>query len=452
MTAAPRRRVSRTAAALAALALGTAAGVALRESGLPAAARVAAFFAAVGQLWVAALRMTVLPLVVGLTLVAIVGASRADAVGRLGARSLALYVAMLLAAGLLTYAAVAPALAVFPVHPDTAAAFRSATSAASPPRAGRAAEAAAPGSWLLALIPANPFQAAAAGDILPILVFTVAFAAAAATLPEEQRGVIASVSRAAVDAMMVVIGWVLAVLPLGVFSLCVDFASRVGLRVTGVIATYVGLLCAALVVFTFLLYPVTAIAGRVSLLRFARAAAPAQAVAASTRSSLAALPALVEGGRAHLALPDSATGFVLPLSVGVFKLNRTVSSPLKLLFLAHVFGIRLEPPQLAAFLVIQVALSFSTAGVPSMGTVRSIPAYMAVGIPLEGVVLLDAMEAIPDVFKTVLNVTGDMSAAAILSRGERARVGSAEVPAPEPALRTPATSVGAADPERISRG
>jgi len=439
----PRRRVSRTTGALLALAAGVAAGIALRGAALPGSEGIVGFFAAIGQLWVAALRMTVLPLVIGLTLVAIVGAPRDGSVGRLGARSLALFVAMLLGAGILTFAAVAPTLSLFPVGPETAAALRAGTSAGAP--AAETAKAAgdasaAPGGWLLALIPANPFQAAASGDILPILVFTIAFALAAARLPAEQRALVAAVSRALVDAMMVMIGWILAVLPLGVFSLCLHFAARMGLRVTGVIAAYVALLCAALIVGTVLLYPLTAALGRVSLARFARAAAPAQAVAASTRSSLASLPALIEGGRRHLGLPDSATGFVLPLSVGVFKMNRTISSPLKLLFLAHVFGIRLDIPQLAAFLALQIALSFSTAGIPSMGTIRSIPAYVAVGIPLEGVVILDAMEAIPDVFKTVINVTADMSVATILSRRERA----AAVPVP--------VAFAGAEPERIRRG
>jgi len=423
LTASPRRRVSRTTAALAALVAGIAAGVVLHGSGFPGAGGIVGFFAAVGQLWVAALRMTVLPLVVGLTLVAIVGAPRDGSVGRLGTRSLALFVAMLVGAGILTFVLVGPALSLFPIGPEAAGAFRAGTSA-HPPAA--VPEAAAPGSWLLALIPSNPFAAAAAGDILPILVFTVAFALAASRLPAEPRALVAALSRAVVDAMMVMIGWVLAVLPLGVFSLCLDFASRAGLRVTGVIAWYVALLCAALLLFTVLLYPLTAALGRVSPSRFARAAAPAQAVAASTRSSLAALPALIEGGRRHLRLPDSATGFVLPLSVGVFKLNRTVSGPLKLLFLAHVYGIRLEVPQLAAFLAMQVALSFSTAGIPSMGTVRSIPAYVALGIHVEGIVILDAMEAIPDVFKTLVNVTGDMSVATILSRPERKPLSAVE--------------------------
>ena len=159
-----------------------------------------------------------------------------------------------------------------------------------------------------------------------------------------------------------------------------------------------------------------------------------------------------DGNRAYLASPccnyftaisgfgnDSQTGGLIILDISKIQ-NRTISSPLKLLFLAHVFGIRLDIPQLAAFLALQIALSFSTAGIPSMGTIRSIPAYVAVGIPLEGVVILDAMEAIPDVFKTVINVTADMSVATILSRRERA----AAVPVP--------VAFAGAEPERIRRG
>ncbi len=144
-------------------------------------------------------------------------------------------------------------------------------------------------------------------------------------------------------------------------------------------------------------------------------------MAIGTRSSLAALPALVAGGQQHLGLPASATGFVLPLAVASFKLNMMISGPVKLLFLAHVFQRPLGIPQLAAFLVTELILSFSTAGVPSLGTVRSLPAYLAAGIPLEAVLMLNAVDTIPDMFKTLTNVTADMSAATILSRRERSR-------------------------------
>jgi Na+/H+-dicarboxylate symporter len=169
-------------------------------------------------------------------------------------------------------------------------------------------------------------------------------------------------------------------------------------------------------------------------------------VAVGTRSSLASLPALVAGGQQHLGLPPSATGFVLPLAVASFKLNMVVSGPVKLLFLAHVFQVPLGLPQMATFLITDLILSFSTAGIPSMGTVRSIPAYLAAGIPLEGVLMLNAVDTIPDIFKTLTNVTADMSAATVLSRRERRRVAAATAeaaPLPQAATRSASPYQGA---------
>jgi proton glutamate symport protein len=231
--------------------------------------------------------------------------------------------------------------------------------------------------------------------------------------------VLGGVFQGLADAMLVVVGWILKALPLGVFALCLDFAYRSGMRATGVIAAWILIVSGVLVVVTLLLYPVSTIFGRVSTARFARAVAPAQLVAVSTRSSLASLPALVRGGQRHLTLPSSATGLVLPLCVTAFKLDCGVGPVVQLLFLAHVFRVPLGLGQIASFFLIQLILSFSAAGIPSMGSLRSIPAYLAVGIPIEAIFILNAVETIPDIFKTLLNVTGDMSAAAILSRRER---------------------------------
>ena len=129
---------------------------------------------------------------------------------------------------------------------------------------------------------------------------------------------------------------------------------------------------------------------------------------------------MVQGARDHLGLPIAATGFVLPLAVSVFKLNRTISPVVKLLFLAHVFAIPLGPAQLAAFLATVIVVSFGIAGIPDSAMYSNMPAYLAAGLPLEGVVILGAMDAFADVFKTLLNVTADMSASAILSRGSTA--------------------------------
>jgi proton glutamate symport protein len=413
------RGLSRTAWTLAAVAAGVLLGLLLHgsASGVPAA--LARFFAPVGQVWIAALQATVVPLVITQTLVAIAGV-HGESVGALGARAILLFVLMLVAAGLFALA-IGPALvALYSVDPASVAALRSSTSlgALSPEVAG--GKDLSFGSWLLALVPRNVVLAASSGEILPILLFTAFFALAVSRLPPERREPLTRIFRALADATMLLVGWILRAAPIAVFALSFEMAIRAGGHVAGFMAAFIAMVSGAMLLFTVLLYPVTAVLGRTSLRRFARAVAPAQLIAASTRSSLASLPALVAGARQHLNLPASATGFVLPLSVSAFKVNRTISATIKLLFLAHVFRVPLGAGQLATFVATVVLMSFSSVGVPGGGAAfRTLPAYLAAGVPLEGVVILETVDTIPDIFKTITNVTGDMSAAILLSRSSR---------------------------------
>jgi Na+/H+-dicarboxylate symporter len=370
--------------------------------------------------------MTVLPLVIALTLVAIVGARRDSSIGALGAKAFALFMAMLVAAACLALALAMPALASHDVDPGAAASFRAQMSEPAPDVHSDRPHATL-GDWLVGLVPVNIFSSAAKGEILPILLFTVLFGLAVRRLSQNHE-LLGNLFEGFAGAMMVIVGWVLKVLPLGVFALCAVFASRLGSRATGVIVFFIVLLSGILLAATLLLYPVTAILGRVSLARFARAVAPAQVVAVSTRSSLASLPALVDGGRKHLGLSDSATGFVLPLCVATFKFDYGISSLVRLLFVAHVLDIRLGAAEIARFLMTQLILSFSGAGIPGAGSVRSLPAFLAAGIPIEGVLIVNAVNSIPDIFATLANVTADMSAATILSRKDRARAAVGTLP------------------------
>jgi Na+/H+-dicarboxylate symporter len=179
---------------------------------------------------------------------------------------------------------------------------------------------------------------------------------------------------------------------------------------------YVILTCALLLVATALLYPLTVGLGRVGPLRFAKAFLPAQIVGASTQSSLAALPALVEGASTELDLPEESTGFVLPLCVASFKLNLAVSQPVDLLFLALVFGVPLGLGDIVAFMSGVILVSFGSPGVPRGAGFSTLPFYLMVGVPIEGVVIVEAVKSIPDIFFTVLNVTADMSVATILGK------------------------------------
>ena len=373
----------------------------------------------VGDLWIAALLMTVLPLVISQVLAAITGGRGAESVAMLGLRAVGLFL-VLLAAGALFALLLAPPLIT--QYPAGSAGLASTPAAsASPEAGGRAAGAASGSRWTDSLVPRNIFEAAARGDILPLLIFSLLFAAAASRLPDEYRAPLARLFQGVAQAMLICVRWILRLAPAGVFALTYVLALKTGGQAAGMLSVYIAIVCGLIFVFTLLLYPMTALLGRTTIREFARAVAPAQLVAVSTRSSVAALPALIDGGRRHLRLPGSSTSFVLPLSVSLFKVNRTISSLVKLFFLAHVYGVALRPGAVATFLAIETILSFGTAGVPLGGlSMKGLPAYLAAGVPVEGVMILEAVETIPDIFKTLANVTGQMSAATLLSRSSRA--------------------------------
>jgi proton glutamate symport protein len=363
----------------------------------------------VGALWLTALQMLLLPLILSQLLSAITGAGggAGKEIGQLGLRTILLFVLMLFAAGALTFVASKPLVALYNAGPSFAA------SVASPPdgtsAAGREEK------W-----PTNLVESARNGQIFPLLIFAALLGAAVTRLPDERRLPLTNLFRGFAEAMMTVVRWVLVFTPAGVFALSFASSLDAGGAAAGMMGAFIVLVCALLALFVILLYPVTAIAAKIPVRTFAKAVAPAQLVAVSTLSSIAALPALVQGGIDHLKLPPRFTGFVLPLCVSVFKMNRTVSSTAKLVFLAHVYGIQMSAWTLVVFMISVTILSFAAAGVPNGGQAFStLPAYVAAGLPIEGVILLEATSMAPDMLKTVLNVTADMSVAAILSRSSR---------------------------------
>ena len=383
-----------------------------------------------GNIWVAALQILVLPLVITHVLAAVVGAGDRDSVGSLGARAIALFVGMLASAGVFTVAVAPPLIRLMAPAAPRLDVTIPAEVAARATGGGDLSLA----EWLSGLVPTNIFEAAARGDLLPILVFTALFGMAVRRLDEEYREPIRRIVQGAAEAMLGCVRWVLSVTPVAVFILTLSFSLQAGGAGAQMLGAFALVVSGLMLLFTALLYPLSALLGGTGITRFARAVAPAQLVAVSTRSSLASLPALVEGAREHLRFPAPATSFVLPLSVSVFKLNRTISSPVKLLFLAHAYQVSITPQTMVVFLLTVMLLSFTSAGIPNGGAAfKTLPAYLAAGVPIEGVIILEAVETIPDIFKTLLNVTGDMSVATILTRQRRslaAAAGTAMVPDP----------------------
>ncbi|HEV7768797.1 MAG TPA: cation:dicarboxylase symporter family transporter [Thermoanaerobaculia bacterium] len=367
-------------------------------SGAPAFTTLEQILKPIGALWMAALKMVVLPLVVLKLLAAIVSAPSRESVGWLGLRTLLLFAAMLASVALLTLLIAPPFVAMYDADPATLASLRSNSEMPKAANSG----------------------GSSSNQLLPTLLFTAAFALAITRLPDDKRLPITTLLQGLSTAMFTVVRWILIGTPVGVFALTYSPALHAGAGAAGMFGAFIVLVSGLLLLFTLLLYPATALFGRVSMLLFAKAVAPAQLVAVSTRSSIASLPALIEGAVRHLRLPATATSFVLPLTVAIFKLNRTISSMAKLLFVAHVYNVKLSVETIVIFVATVMLLSFSSAGVPDGGAAfATLPAYLAAGLPMEGVVILEATNTIPDIFKTLLNVTGDMSAATILSRSTR---------------------------------
>jgi proton glutamate symport protein len=216
----------------------------------------------------------------------------------------------------------------------------------------------------------------------------------------------------------VIVRWLLVVAPIGVFALALPLVARLGLSAVGALATYVVLVSLSAAAFSlFVLYPSAAWFGGVRFRDFARAAAPAQAVAISARSSLAALPALIDGARNRLHLPEEVTGFFLPLASATFRVGATLGLTTGAVFIARLYGVSISGSQLVTIVVTAIITSFSIPGIPGGSIIAMVPVLTAVGLPVEGIGILLGVDTIPDMFRTTANVTGQMAAATIVSRG-----------------------------------
>ena len=388
------------------LAAGLAAGAAVAASGQPTLLEIGSGVEVAGKLWINAILMTIVPLVVAKLVVSIAGQDASPSLGRAGWRAVALFVALLATTAALT-AALMPA--VFARLPIDAVASASRHAAAPVPSAPPSVV-----QSVLGLVPSNAIRAAADGAIVPLLVFTVAFALAAGHIPRHLRLPLVTLFRSVDATITVLLHWIVAMAPYGVFALGVGLAISVGGAVVVALVGYVVVSSAALVVFTALLYPVVRLAAHTPLGRFARACAPAQTVAFGTHSSLASLPAMLEGAESRLGLSGTATGFVLPLSLAVFKYSGPIWFITATYFVGRLYDVTIDPSRAVAIVLVSVVTSLAIGGVPSGAAVVVAPVLAAAGLPVEAMGVLLAVDPIPNAFRTVANVTGMMAGTAIV--------------------------------------
>ena len=417
-------------------------GAVIAASGSPTALRLADAISPVGALWVTAIRMTVIPLVASLIVTGVASAADVRAIGRLGARSLIVFFTLLIGAAAVVVLVAPPLFSILP-------------SGARPQLPAGAAEVAhelasggpgqTVGSWITSLLPANPVAAAANGAMVPFILFVLLFAIAVARSSDETRSTLVAFARALSDAMMTLVRGVIWLAPIGVFATVLPMGAHAGVALAGAIGLYIVAYSALSLIMVALLYPVVALVAGIPMARFARAALPPQLIAFSSSSSIAALPSLVTAADEELALPWEVTGFVLPLATAMFKLAGPSSWMAGALFISWFYDKPLALPQLLVIAVGSVFLGFASPGIPRGAFLMLTPLLLAVGLPMEGVGILIAVDAIPDTFATVLNATGNLTATALVAStvGGRRRARSDEPVAP-------AMLPGAAVPHRTT--
>lgn len=362
----------------------------------------------VAALWVNALRMTVLPLVTAL-LVTSTGALRPAESGQRVGRALLLFAAMLTGAVAIAAAVAVPAFMALDIPAVEREALRAQWGAQ--PSLGRAPSFAA---WVVSVIPVNPVTAAAEGNLLAVIVFALALGLALAALPVGQAAPVLAFFHGVAGAMQVVLAWVLRVAALGVFALGFQMVAA-GRSVAGALGQYVLVTTAIFLLVLAAVYVSMALTRPVPWSAFVRAAAPAQLVAFTSRSSLAALPLLVQAAQ-RLPLHAARAGLLLPLAMSLLRISAPASQLAALLFAAKLSGVTLQPASIALAGGIAVLLSFSVPGIPNASFLVMMPLFTTMGVPVEAIGLLLAVDLVPDLVKGVANVTAHLAAVCLLAR------------------------------------
>ena len=371
----------------------------------------------VGTLWLNALKMTVIPLVVALLIVGIAKSAEAAQAGRIAGRSVLWIVIICTTSAIFGAVSVVLLTDMFPLSRETAqllqVALGQVEQTASGPLPGAA-------EFFKGVVPSNVIAAASNGDVLPLAVFAVLFALALTRIAADGRRMIVGLFDAVAEALLVVIGWVLAIAPIGVFALAFTVGAAAGGAAFAGLGHYVVVISVIGILVTLAAYPLSAFAGSVPFGQFARGVISPQAVAISTRSSLASLPAMLNASRT-MKLREEVTDVTLPIAVALFRATGPAMNTAVAFYVAHWLGLEPTLTQMIAATAVGAVMSYGAVSLPGeVSFISSIaPIALALGVPIAPLGLLVAVEMIPDIFRTVGNVTHDVSLASIVDRQTR---------------------------------
>ena len=376
-----------------------------------------------GTAFIRLITMVVVPLVIGSLFTGIASLGDPRRLGRLGGRTLVYFLGTTLAAAIVGLS-VGRAMP-FGVLPTLAAG--SVTPMGAPPRLADA---------LLAIIPQNPFGAAARGDLLPLIVAVCIFAAAATTLPDGKRQPVVEAFARLNDLSMIIIGWVMQLAPYAVAVLIAAMIAKSGAAMLANLGMFVVAVIAALAIHVVVvLAPMLRFGAGLGLALFARGVSDAVILAFATASSSAALPVSMAAATNRLGVPNDVAAFVLPAGATIDKNGSAAYKAVTAVFVATLYGLPLGPTQWIAIVGASTAAAFAGAGVPGSSLVTTLIVLNAVGLEAQaaaGIALVAAIDRPLDMCRTAVNTIGNLVGAAWVARGTVAIGVEMPRPAPEP--------------------
>jgi len=391
---------------LAGLALGLAASV----TGAPVLMQAASWSAPFGDLFIRGVQMVVIPLVVAIVFSGVAGIGDTRTLGRIGGSSLGFILGTTVPAVIIGMGGMGLALRFMPriTSPEGAA-----------PDIGELPSLV---DFVVNLIPRNPFQAAADGSLLPLLVFAVLVGAAAGTLEASKRDQLVELADAVTAALIRLVEWVLWTAPIGIFGLVAPATARMGLGLLQSLAVFVIVVVVGLTLLVFAVYlPVVAAVGRVGPAVFLRHVVASFTVGFTTTSSVATLPVLLRDAPS-LGVSERVCDVVIPLAAALNRGGSALFQGASVVFLVWLYQV---PVSGSAWLGAGIAVFFAAstvAPVPSASIMTLAPALSAVGAPMAGLGILLGIDRIPDMFRSGTNQVGHM-ATAVVAEGVVGREG-----------------------------
>ena len=397
-----------------AIALGLVGGLLL---GLLAAATESPFFMGfatgvepLGTAFVNALKMVVIPLVAAVIFVGVASLGDLRKLGRMGGATMAFFAVTSVIGVLLGMATMKMLL---PLASEGAAQAVTANSLEAPALPGVV-------DFLLSLIPSNPFQAAAEGALLPLIVFVVLFAAAAGVLPTDDRDRLLTLANAVSAALIKLVNWILWTAPIGVFALAAPVTARAGWAMLQSLMAFVLAVIVGLTVFIAFVYvPAVKFLAGMPVRTFLKGCLTPQAIAAASTSSPATVPAMLEAANTDLNVSSPVSSFVIPLGAALGRGGAALFQGAGIVFLAWLYGVSLAVSGIGAAVLATFIVSFTVASVPGGSVLSMVPALATVGIPIDGIAILLGVDRVPDMARTATNVTGTLTATVVVDRMEQ---------------------------------